>query len=513
MFSHRARLFLLIGCVIAYAAYLAWYHAPYASGSDSSGYMNSARVLLSGRLSAPLLVPDQLTSDILPREYWVPLGFRLGPNQGNLLPSYPAGLPLHFAAVGAIVGLGPATTVVGVGSALAFAVLLYFTSREFGVRSGWSVSVSLLGALSPLTQHYALQPMSDLVAAVWSLAIVLCAMRSKRHPGWAVASGMALAIAVLVRPSNVLLVLPAAVALQLSVRTWVAFLLGGLPGALFLATYNHSLYGAYITTGYGDVSSLFAIGNVFITLQHYTLWIPVVATPLVLAAVALPWTRTDQRKKYVLLMWSVPILLFYATYECTHETWWYLRFILPALPALGIAAALALQQLNYPSWYLVSRVLPAGATPDQISRGRVLCVPLMVLLGLAAVWWQTDWTGRLRAAKIEQDERSYPLVGRWLAENLPVDAVLVAHQVSGAALHYADRPSLNPNLITPPDAARLDNWIRVHGKVLYAALYPHEEDVVRRNLPGRWERVTRIRVATIWRRIEPDNTTPSLSQP
>ncbi|HEX2860068.1 MAG TPA: hypothetical protein VHN79_00425 [Lacunisphaera sp.] len=501
----RALLIFLAGLTVAYAAYLAWFHAPYASGSDSSGYLNSARLLLSGHASAPLLVPEGLTPDIVPREYLVPLGFRLDLTQQRILPSYPAGLPLHFAALGILFGLGPATTIVGVASALAFAALLYFTSREFGVRPYWSLGVAVLGALSPLTQHYALQPMSDLVAAVWSLAVVLCALRSHRHAGWALAAGMALAVAVLVRPTNVFLLLPAAVALRPSFRTWTAFGLGGLPGALFLCLYNHSLYGAYVTTGYGDVSPLFAAKNVAITLRHYALWIPVVASPLVLAAAALPWTGLDRRKKYTLVAWSLPILLFYSAYECTHETWWYLRFILPALPALGIAAALALQRLNYPTWYLASRLLPAGAAPELLARGRVLSVPVILLLGLGAAWWQMDWTGRLRAAKIEQDERAYPLAGRWLAANLPANALLVAHQISGAALHYADLPSLNPNLLTPPVAARVDKWAREHRKVMYAALYPYEEDVVWKNLPGRWELVTRIRVATIWRRIDSDS--------
>ena len=103
----RGRLLLLAGCVILYAGFLAWYHAPYAGSSDASGYLNNARLLLDGKLSTPVRVPEGLTADILPREHLLPLGFRLDAAQQNLLPTYPIGLPLHFAAAGLFIGLEP----------------------------------------------------------------------------------------------------------------------------------------------------------------------------------------------------------------------------------------------------------------------------------------------------------------------------------------------------------------------------------------------------------------------
>lgn len=496
----RGRFFLLAGCVILYAGFLAWYHAPYAGSSDASGYLNSARLLLDGKLSTPVRAPEGLTADILPREHLLPLGFRLDATGQNLLPTYPIGLPLHFAAAGLFIGLEPAATLVGVASALAFVFLLYLTSREFGVTPGWSTALAGLAALSPLTLHYALQPMSDLVAAAWALAATLCALRSPRHAGWAAGAGAAFALAVLVRPTNVLVLLPVAIALQPTARTWIAFALGGLPGAVFLAAYNHALYGSFFASGYGDVSSLFALRHLPPTLWHFARWVPVVATPLVLAALALPWLKTDRRRKFVLLAWAVPLMLLYAAYEPTKETWWYLRFILPALPALGIAAALALQPINYPSWFLASRVLPADAPPDQVARGRTLRLPFTVLLFLAATGWMLKWDRDLWATQIELNERAYRLTGRWVAEQLPPEAVLVAYQVSGALLFYTNQPFIIPNNLTAQDNTRLNAWLGARHRVLYAALYPHEESIVRQQMPGQWEVVTRLRQVTIWRR-------------
>jgi len=499
----RGRLFLLAGFVISYVGFLAWFHCPYAGGSDSSGYLNSARLLLGGKLSMPVRIPAGLTAEILPRGYFTPLGFRLDAAQQNLLPTYPVGLPLHFAAAGLLFGLEPGSTVVGVASALAFACLLYLTCREFGVKPGWSVSVSLIAALSPLVLQYALQAMSDLVATVWTLAVILFALRSRRHAGWAVAAGAALAGAVLVRPSNLLLALPAGLALEPRVRTWLAFALGGLPGALLLAAYNHALYGAFLTSGYGDVSSLFALRHVLPSFRNYFTWGPVVATPLVLAAAALPWVKLDRHKKITLLAWAGSLLLFYAAYEPTQETWWYLRFILPALPALAIAAALALQQVNYPSWFLVSRVLPPTATAEQVAGGRIVRLPFTVLLILAATGWMLAWDRSLRVSQVELDERTYPEVGRWVAGKLPPDALVAAYQVTGSILYYSDRAYLNPVNMTPDDAARLNAWLDREHRPLYAILFPFEEADILQRLSGRWEVVTHLRQATVWRRLGP----------
>lgn len=505
----RNKLLLLAGFVAAYTFFLAWYHCPYAGGSDSSGYMNSARLLLEGRLTTPVRTPEGLTPEVLSPQHFLPLGFRLDETQQNLVPTYPIGLPLHFAALGWLIGLDAASTVVGVGSALLFALLLYLTGREFGVTRNWSLGLAVIAALSPLTLTYALQPMSDLVATGWTLAVILCALRSPRHTGWAAGAGAALAMAVLVRPTNALLVLPALLALQPSLRTWIAFGFGGVPGALFLAGYNHALYGTYLTSGYGDVSSLFAARHIPTTFGHYARWVPVVATPLVFAALALPWLTLERRKKLTLLAWAGCLLLFYSAYECTQETWWYLRFILPALPALGIAAALALQQIRYPSWFLISRVLPATTPTTEVAGGRILRLPLTLLLLLAATGWMLAWDREYRVTFTELDDRAYPLAGRWINNHLPVDAVLVAYQVSGALYYYTDRPVLNPNNLSPEESTRLAAWLRAHKRVLYAALYPHEESVVRQRLPGRWEKVAELRRTTIWRLLDADSTAPS----
>lgn len=475
--------------------------------------MNSARLMLDGRLSTPLALPVDLTSEALPRYYAAPLGFRLDPTGENLLPTYPVGLPLHFAAVGMFLGLEPATTVTCVAAALFFIVLLYFTSREFGVRSEWSMGLALCGAVSPLVIQYALQPMSDLVAAAWSLAVIFSAMRSSRNPRWAAAAGAALAMAVLVRPTNLLLVLPAALALPRRTTHWIAFILGGLPGGLFLAGYNHAVYGSILVSGYGSIGSLFGAEHVLPTLWHYATWLPVVATPLVFAAVALPWLSLDGRSKSVLLTWSGTVFLFYSAYTCTHETWWYLRFVLPALPAVGIAAALALQQIPFPTWFVGSHLLPPGATPSPSGNVRYLRLPITVLFCLAAVGWSVAWSRQLRATQIELDDRGYPLACRWASDHLPSEALLISYQMSGSLLFYNDRRSINFTFFTPEESARFTSWVNAQSRPFYAVLFPHEEEILMKNIPGQWEPVTRIRQVSVWRRTAPKHASETTPRP
>ncbi|HWA26859.1 MAG TPA: hypothetical protein VG734_14465 [Lacunisphaera sp.] len=505
----RGSLLILAGLAAAYVCFLAWYHCPYAGGSDSSGYMNSARLLLAGRVSTPVRVPHDLGPDVLPRTYLYPLGFRLDEKQQNLVPTYPVGLPLHFAAIGWFIGLEPAATVVAIVSALGFAILLYFTGREFGARPGWAVALMLLGAVSPLVLLYSLQAMSDLLAAAWTLAVIFCALRSERHAGWAAGAGAALAVAVLVRPTSVLLFVPASIALRRSPRTWIAFALGGLPGAVFLAAYNRALYGSYLTSGYGDVSSLFAWRHVGPSLRNYATWVPVLGTPLILAACVLPWLKLDGRRKATLLAWAGVILAFYAAYEPTQETWWYLRFVLPALPALGIAAILALQQFAFPVWIFSFRQAPADPGSAQASKGLELRLPATLLLMLATAGWMFHWDRALRVSQVELDERIYPEVGRWVAGHVPPDAIVAAYQVSGTLLYYTDRAFINPVTFAPEDAARFGAWLDRNQVPLYAVLFPFEEAEALRRLPGHWETVTRIRHATVWRRSGPAITPAS----
>ena len=89
-------------------------------------------------------------------------------------------------------------------------------------------------------------------ALVWATAAVLCAWKSRERAGLALLAGVALAIAVLVRPTNLLALLPMGLAMGPSLRRWLLLILGGLPGAIFQCSFNWAVYGRIFTTGYGS---------------------------------------------------------------------------------------------------------------------------------------------------------------------------------------------------------------------------------------------------------------------
>jgi len=69
-----------------------------ASGSDASGYISAAQLLSTARIAADEPLARQVA---WPNATWAfsPLGYRPGRAAGELVPTYPAGLPLSIAPV------------------------------------------------------------------------------------------------------------------------------------------------------------------------------------------------------------------------------------------------------------------------------------------------------------------------------------------------------------------------------------------------------------------------------
>ncbi|QYM78218.1 hypothetical protein K0B96_13025 [Horticoccus luteus] len=495
----RFRALLLLAALGLYVFFLAWYVSPYAGGADSSGYLNSAQLLLHGRLTATARVPAGFPADHFRREAFIPVAFIPGPDSAEMVPTYPLGLPLHYAAVGRWTGLDAAPVVLNILTALAVIALLYRIARDVGVHPRPAAALTALFALSPLTLYYALQPMSDLVATAWTLVAILGAWRSPRHVGWAALAALAVTVAVFVRPANALLLLPVAFGLGLAWRRWLVFAWCGLPGALAWAAFNRHLYGSALATGYGNIADTLRWSYIGPTLAHFAKWIPVVLTPAVALFLLLPAARASVRAKRLLGVWASAFVLFYSAYYFSHETWWYLRFLLPAMPALLIGAALVWQQ--WPAPALTLALEGSVQTSRRWQSARCLRVPLTTFFFIAALVWQIAWGWHFQVHKIELGERPYREVARWVQQSLPPHAVLVAGQVSGAVFHYSDRPFVQWSEVTPVNYAALNDYLRTNRGELYAGLFNYEEQpAFATHLPGTWQRVQQFGPISIWRR-------------
>src|SRR3954469_9352383 len=145
--------------LLAYGIYMAWLFVPSAGGADSSGYLNSAKLLAHGKLVAPSrVIPElKLTSPY----HLVPLGFTCEPKPDSvrLAPTYPVGMPLQFAAATLVAGWTVGPYLVGVGGGLAAVWLCYRCARELGVSPLLAMIGAAALAFSPMFIFIAVQPL------------------------------------------------------------------------------------------------------------------------------------------------------------------------------------------------------------------------------------------------------------------------------------------------------------------------------------------------------------------
>ncbi|MDB6169871.1 MAG: hypothetical protein JWM88_2735 [Verrucomicrobia bacterium] len=479
--------------LLAYGLLLATHLAVFAGASDSSGYLNAARLIREGSLHVPQRAIEGLPPGSLPSFAYVTLGFT-PVEHGLMVPTYPVGLPLLIAGVSGVVGWEHGASVTVWLHAMAGVVLLFAFARLLG----FSRLTATLGALllggCPLYFFIGLQALSDTPALVWTMAAIYCAWRSRRHAGWALAAGGAVAVAVLVRPTNVLVLLPLAIALGGAVRRWLALVVGGLPGAVFLGVHHQRLYGKMLTTGYGDVSESFDRSFVGSALAHYAHWLPILLTPAVVLVLALPFLRRRIEPRLIVLLgaWILVFAGFYAFYLVTGETWWALRFILPVFPACILAMLVAGRALTR-SWALrITRRIAWAAIAGTVA-------------------WDSWWCVQQQALGAREGEEAFVQAAAWARRRLPARAVVVCMQASGAFLYHTDFILLRYDFAG--DVQRIDEACAAAARPIYAALYAFERTAaLEQCLPGQWTQVGATRNVTFWRRDGP-RPTPIVEKP
>lgn len=202
------RWFVWVGllALVAYGIMIAVKGTIAAGGSDGSGYLNSARLLASGQLTSAVRSPAGVGStEELPPVLFQPLGFVTSEEHHRLKPNYPTGFPLHVALASTMVGWSLGPRLVEVAAALAAVLLCYGVGRQLGLTRALAATAAVVLAACPVMIFVSLQPLSDLLATTWSLAAFWAGLQTRRHVGWAALCGAGLGVAVLVRPTNVLL--------------------------------------------------------------------------------------------------------------------------------------------------------------------------------------------------------------------------------------------------------------------------------------------------------------------
>ncbi len=258
-------------------------------------------------------------------------------SDGHFVSAYPPGpaiLALPFYLVPVLAAVAPDSKVLvdveklaaSVLTALSVALLYAAINRLEGPKAALVLSLvyafgtsSLSISSQALWQH---GPSQLLLAAS-----LYCLVRGMTQPGWVVVLGFPLALAVLCRPSDLLIAGPlAGYVLHAHRKHFMAFALSALPPALFMAAYNLRYFGSVTRIGYDQgFLSGHAWATPFLEGLSGVLFSPsrglFVYSPVLLfslVGMALAWRRGEILLfKYVSVA-AVLVILLYSNWK----TWW-----------------------------------------------------------------------------------------------------------------------------------------------------------------------------------------------
>lgn len=452
---------------------LCWvYGTRVAGGSDIYGYVSQAHLWLAGDLHVH---QDFAASVVWPNADWTftPLGYRPGPNH-TIVPTYAPGLPLLMAlATRAIGNCGPFVVTPLCGALLV--LLTYALGAQLSGRVTGALA-ALLTASSPTIVMMTLWPMSDVpAAAFWTMSLVIALRRDSIASR--IFAGVAAGFAIVIRPNLVpLIVFPATAIFFASsatagarFRRLAALAIGCLPFVIFVGWVNYDLYGSFLASGYGEASSIYKWRNLGPNLIRYPRWLwetqgMFAFLFLIAVVVAARPGLPSQKLRWLLLAYVAGVFACYIFYG-PFDDWWYLRFVIPAMPAMFALGTDAL-------WHVTAK------------SGRTLQVILTVLIIALMIDHAITYARQHSVFDIGEGEQKYADVGRYLRQTLPANAVVLASQHSGSVRYYSGLRTLKFELL---DRAWLDRaiaYLKSTGVSPYIVLEGWEIPNFRRQFAG-----------------------------
>ena len=471
-----------------------------AAGADAYGYVSQADLWRRGNL----FIDQRFGADVpwpLARWTFTPLGYRPEPDGFRIVPTYSPGLPMLMAIANTIAGQCAIFWIVPLaGGALTFAT--YWIGRRIG-RPWVGLAAAWLVATSPAMLFMLMAPMSDVpAAAAWTIAVALafppslaCEDSERRRgppkrqrrgggedtPLAALGSGIAVAIAILIRPN--LVPLAAAIALWIvfreglplraeRARRLLCFVVPASMGAIAVAFINARLYGSPFASGYGDLSTAYAWSYILPNVKRYGQWLMMAETPLAAAGLAclfVPWralwpTRESRRALWLLASVAAAVWVSYLVYV-PWDAWWYLRFLLPAWPMMAIGAASLIAAL--------SRV--RSGTTVSVFALRVAVVGAVIAFGVVSV----KRAARLDVFKEQSGEAKYVETAKVVESITSPDDVIISGQFSGSVRYYAGRLTLRWDWLDARWLDRAVEWLDARGHHVYILLEAPEVDPFR----------------------------------
>ena len=393
-------------------------------GPDTGGYFNEAKMITEGRVTRPVTLVRELGLDDSWLGYFMPLGFAPSPH-ASMHPTYPAGLPFHLALAASIGGWRNAPYYVAPLAAIGCAVLMFAVGRKFGLSSLSSIAAAFAFVTLPPFLWHAVQPASDVLATCWGLAAIWCAFEALERPAFAFAAGVAFAIGVWVRPTNMLLGLAFAIVLRFSVPLLVRAGVAAFPFAIALMAWNERLYGSALRTGYGGFFDQVSWAGVINAAPQHAEWLMRMLTPLAFPiGLLVVFDRAlDKWTRWTLSTWFVVFFVFYSFYGF-FDGWLCIRFLLPAIPALIIGTLLMLRD----AYRWAAQRYPLTSAAVAIALTIFICAaPARSTQNLNVV------------PALAEIEKPYPRLVRWAEWQLPRRAMVITGVLSGPFTLFSDR--------------------------------------------------------------------------
>lgn len=408
----RITLILLQGAVIlSVFLFYSNYRQKFVGACDWYGYYSQSLLLREGRLA----LQTELDPSIFPAV--APLGFYA--KDDKVLPHFPPGYPLLMALMGTVGLEFHVTPLLGTLSfILIFLILMRLADRYI------ALMLSTLWVISPIVIWGSTSMMSDMGACVFILLAFFLFLQNKPR-----ASGLVFGLSLLVRPSNIIFT---AVLLPLVMKEKKLFPFGlcFLISTSISALYNWGVHGYPWKYGYYNTLSLFS-GSIFPeNFQFYTEQIVMQLTPLLLLLAIIPlWKK--QQGAWVYVVWFLAFFTFYSFINLGRESWWSLRFLLPAYPALFILAGLGAKKIS------------------DYARQRWRFGPIMTLLAMVvATLAISAYFIRFEAGTLlftRDKAKMFYDTAKAVAARVPPNSVVGAFELSGPLRLYGELESFNLN--------------------------------------------------------------------
>ena len=438
-----------------------------AGGSDQFGYVSQSALWRAGDLhldqsiAATVPWPD-------PRWTLTPLAYRPSPDGRTIVPTYAAGLPLMMAGARGISSCAP--YFIGPICGAALVLLTYVLGRRFFSRTTALVA-SLLTAASPAALYMSMSPMADVPTAVFWIAALAVAGPS---PWRVVIAGMLAGIAVTIRPNLVPLALFPWLLAILDARAWqpfvtrtLAFGAGIAPFAALVAWINNHLYGSPLVSGYGSLADLFAWEHGAQNIVLYpTWWLQSQGVLGFLFLISLVRLHTPHRREAAVLMAfaisAYGLYLFYLPFDA----WWYLRFLIPAIP--------------------IALLFCVDAVEWAASRSPLVTVRAVALVAFTAVSLAhaVTFSQRIPIDEVGEGEEKYSDAGVFVDRVTPPNAVIVSMQHSGSIRYYSGRTTLRYDFMDPGWLDRAVEYLEARGRPVYLLLDEWEVPRLKERFPG-----------------------------